>query len=127
MDQLEVERPQALSDHEFNRLVKAASSTSKHPIFVSGSILTTPITLLANARRLKAKHDIKLLIVDYIQLMDSNKSEEVREREVAALSRWLKVIAKELDLVVICLSQITDPGGQGSRHSQSKRIKSDWL
>jgi replicative DNA helicase len=118
IDHFKVERPQALSDQEFNRIVRAASETERLKIFVNDSILTTPVTLLAQARRLKAKHDIKLLIVDYLQLMDANATDETRERVVSGLSRWMKVVAKEIGVAVIVLSQITaQPGVAPGTHS----------
>jgi len=110
IDNDSVETAGKLKADEFDRLVQAAQRTKDNHIWVDDSTLTSTLDLLANARRLKQQHDLRLLIVDYIQLMDSHASEETRERVVSGIARWMKVIAKELRIVVVALSQITAPG-----------------
>jgi replicative DNA helicase len=107
-----IETPHSLAPAEMDKLVLAASRTRHPKIWVSSSIMTTPASLLSHVRRLRVQRDIRLLVVDYLQLMDASSGEETRERVVSGLARWMKVIAKELGVVVICLSQITAQEGK---------------
>jgi replicative DNA helicase len=68
----------------------------------------------AKARRLKQRHDLKLVVVDYLQLMSSPKRVENRQQEVAEMSRSLKLLAKELDVPVIAISQLNRGAEQRS-------------
>ncbi len=76
------------------------------PIFIDDTPALSILELRARSRRLKTEHDIGLIMVDYLQLMQGPPKAENREREISMISRSLKVLAKELDIPVIALSQL---------------------
>ncbi len=76
------------------------------PLFIDDTPALSILELRARARRLKSEHDIGLIMVDYLQLMQGPARAESREREISMISRSLKVLAKELDIPVIALSQL---------------------
>ncbi|MCL4540716.1 MAG: replicative DNA helicase, partial [Bacteroidetes bacterium] len=76
------------------------------PIFIDDTPALSVLELRARARRLKTEHDIGLIMVDYLQLMQGPARAESREREISMISRSLKVLAKELDIPVVALSQL---------------------
>jgi replicative DNA helicase len=97
-----------LSDQDYTRLAYAAGILNLAPIWIDDSGLLNELELRAKARRLKASNpDLGLIVVDYIQLMQSSKSVEKRYQEVSEISRGLKALAKELDLPIIALSQLS--------------------
>ena len=79
---------------------------SEAPLFIDDSPNMTMMEIRAKARRLKQRHDLKLVVIDYIQLMTSGKKVESRQLEVSEFSRQLKLLAKELEVPVIALSQL---------------------
>jgi replicative DNA helicase len=79
---------------------------SSAPLFIDDSPNLTMMEIRAKARRLKQRHDLRLLIVDYLQLMQSGKKVESRQLEVSEFSRQLKLLAKELDVPVVAVSQL---------------------
>lgn len=99
-----------LNDQQFSALTTAAGRLSEAPIFIDDSSGLGILELKAKARRMKAQHDIKLVIVDYLQLMETRtpdrRASDSREREVAELSRGLKILARELKIPVIAVSQL---------------------
>ena len=100
-----------MADYEWEQLLHKTSKLSEAPIFIDDTPGLSILELRAKARRLAQQHDIKLLIIDYLQLMsggDANKnSGGNREQEIASISRALKGIAKELNIPVIALSQLS--------------------
>ncbi len=76
-------------------------------MFIDDSPNMTMMEIRAKARRLKQRHDLKLIVIDYIQLMTSGKKVESRQVEVSEFSRQLKLLAKELDVPVVALSQLS--------------------
>jgi replicative DNA helicase len=97
-----------LQDHEFQQLHDKIRSLSEAPIFIDDTPGLSIFELRAKARRLKEQHNIELLIVDYLQLMTTgSEGRGNREQEIAAISRSLKGLAKELDIPVIALSQLS--------------------
>ncbi|QXD13776.1 replicative DNA helicase [Rhodocaloribacter litoris] len=98
-----------LSEDDWPRLARAAGRLSAAPIFIDDTPGLSILELRAKCRRLKAEHDIGLVIVDYLQLMHgTNLSRSAnREQEIAQISRSLKSLAKELDVPVIALSQLS--------------------
>lgn len=98
-----------LDDEAWPRLARAAGRLSAAPIFIDDTPGVSILELRAKCRRLKAEHDIGLVIVDYLQLMHGTPSSKGgnREQEIAQISRSLKSLAKELDVPVIALSQLS--------------------
>jgi len=98
-----------LKDEEFKRLIEAASRLFKARIFIDDTPALSVMEMRSKCRRLKNEHNIDLIIVDYLQLMrgNSNNSNTNREQEIAMISRGLKGLAKELDVPVIALSQLS--------------------
>ena len=98
-----------LADHEWEQLVHKTSRLTEAPIFLDDTPGLSILELRAKCRRLKAQHDIQMIIIDYLQLMsgDASKGGGNREQEIASISRALKGIAKELNVPVIALSQLS--------------------
>lgn len=91
---------------EWTRLEAASGTLMDHPIYIDETPGLTPLEIRARARRLKAAHDIKLVVVDYLQLM-TNPAARSREDEIGGISGALKGLAKELKVPVIALSQLS--------------------
>jgi len=99
-----------LADHEWEQLVHKTAKLTEAPIFIDDTPGLSILELRAKCRRLKAQHDVKLIIIDYLQLMSGDSSKNSvgnREQEIASISRALKGIAKELEVPVIALSQLS--------------------
>ena len=96
-----------LPEDDWKRLSIGAGRLAKANIFIDDSASLGILELRAKARRLKAEHNIGLVIVDYLQLMQGPRSAENREKEISAISRSLKALAKELDIPVVALSQLS--------------------
>ncbi len=94
-----------ITEEEWPRLTDAADRLSASKIIIDDTPGLTPLGLKAKARRLKAKHGLGLIVVDYLQLMDAPNAES-RQQEISIISRALKGIARELSLPVIALSQL---------------------
>jgi replicative DNA helicase len=99
-------RTGSLSGDDYAKLVQAAGELEKADIFIDESAGLNMFELRAKARRLKSKHDLKLVIVDYLQLMTGDGRAENRQQEVAAISRSLKQLGRELQLPIIAVSQL---------------------
>ncbi len=95
-----------MSAQNWDQVVQAASKLNEVQFFIDDSSSISPFEIRSRARRLKARHGLDLLIVDYLQLMSLKSSMESREREVSEISKLLKSMAKELELPVIALSQL---------------------
>ena len=95
-----------MSDSEWERVAARMSEVSSAPMFIDDSPNLTIMEIRAKARRLKQQHDLKLVIIDYIQLMTSGKRAESRQVEVSEFSRQIKLLAKELEVPVVALSQL---------------------
>jgi len=99
-----------LSDRDFQRLVDVAGKIAEAPIYIDDTPDLSLLELRARARRLAAQHKLGLIIVDYLQLMSGaagSSKVENRQQEIAAISRGLKSLARELDIPVIALSQLS--------------------
>jgi replicative DNA helicase len=98
-----------LADYEWEQIVHRTAQLTEAPIFIDDTPAISILELRAKARRLKAQHDIQLVIIDYMQLMtgDTSKAGGNREQEIASISRALKQLAKELSIPVIALSQLS--------------------
>ena len=95
-------------DGDFEKLGQSFGVLAEAPIFIDDSPMATPIEIRTKARRLQAEHGLGLLILDYLQLMDaSTRVREGRVQEVSEISRSLKAIARELNIPVLALSQLS--------------------
>ncbi len=103
---LHVLRSGLLSDDDWTRLARRMGEISEAPVFVDDTPNMTLMEIRAKSRRLRQRHDLRLVIVDYLQLMTSPKRVESRQQEVADLSRGLKLLAKEIECPVIAVSQL---------------------
>ncbi|MCS5489400.1 replicative DNA helicase [Algoriphagus limi] len=100
----------SLQEHEWAQLVHKTAKLSKAPLFVDDTPALSILELRAKARKLKAQHDIQMIVIDYLQLMSGDSKGGGggnREQEIASISRALKKIAKELEIPVIALSQLS--------------------
>jgi replicative DNA helicase len=129
---LHVLRSGQLSDDDWTKLARRMGEISEAPLFVDDTPNMTLMEIRAKARRLKQRHDLKLVIVDYLQLMTSPKRVESRQQEVADLSRGLKLLAKEIECPVVAVSQLnrgpeqrTDKRPQLSDLRESGSIEQD--
>ena len=95
-----------MSDDDWTRLARRMSEISEAPLYIDDSPNLTMMEIRAKARRLKQKADLRLVVVDYLQLMSSGKKVESRQIEVSEFSRHLKLLAKELEVPVIAISQL---------------------
>ncbi|MER7165631.1 replicative DNA helicase [Micromonospora sp. NPDC000207] len=103
---LHVLRSGQLSDDDWTKLARCMGEISEAPLFVDDTPSMNLMEIRSKARRLKQKHDLKMIVVDYLQLMTSPKRTESRQQEVADLSRGLKLLAKEVECPVIAVSQL---------------------
>ena len=92
---------------DWTKLSSAADILSKSKIFIDDSAGLNIMELRAKARQLKSENNIDLLIVDYIQLLNAGTRSENRQQEISYISRSLKALAKELDIPILCLSQLS--------------------
>jgi replicative DNA helicase len=96
-----------LEDTDWRKLGDALGSLSEAPLFIDDTPSISLMEIRAKCRRLKQKHGLELVIVDYLQLMSSHKRVDNRQQEVAEISRGMKMLAKELNVPVIALSQLS--------------------
>ena len=94
-----------LQDSEWGKLTMAMGTLSNAPIFIDDTPGLSILELRAKARRLKSQHDISLIVVDYLQLLESSQGES-RQQEISFISRGLKSLARELEIPVIAVSQL---------------------
>jgi len=95
-----------MSDDDWTRLARRMSEISEAPLYIDDSPNLTMMEIRAKARRLRQRSDLKLVVVDYLQLMTSGKKVESRQQEVSEFSRSLKLLAKELEVPVVAISQL---------------------
>jgi replicative DNA helicase len=95
-----------LSDLDMSRLISQAGLIAEAPLYIDETGGLAPLELRARARRMKARHDIQLIVVDYLQLMQVPGSKENRTNEISEISRSMKGLAKELSVPIIALSQL---------------------
>jgi replicative DNA helicase len=99
-------RAGSLTDEEWARMARRMGEISEAPMFIDDSPNLSLMEIRAKARRLKQRHNLKLIVIDYLQLMTSGKRVENRQQEVSEFSRQLKLLAKELNVPVIAISQL---------------------
>jgi len=103
---MQVMRTGQMSDDDWARLARRMSEVADAPLFIDDSPNMSLMEIRAKCRRLKQRHDLKLVIIDYLQLMSSPRRVENRQQEVSEMSRSLKLLAKELEVPVVALSQL---------------------
>ncbi len=95
-----------LNEEEWSRMARRMGEISQAPMFIDDSPNLSLMEIRAKSRRLKQRHNLKLIVIDYLQLMTSGKRVENRQQEVAEFSRQLKILAKELNVPVVAISQL---------------------
>ena len=110
-------RKGTIKDEQWSKIATTMGRMNDAPLFIDDSPNMSLMEIRAKCRRLKQQHDLKLVILDYLQLMSSGKKVESRQQEVSEFSRALKLLAKELQVPVIALSQLN----RGSEQRQDKR------
>ncbi|GAF99680.1 unnamed protein product, partial [marine sediment metagenome] len=96
-----------LSTEHYEKLKMACGQLYEAPIYIDDTASLTPLELRAKARRLKSRRDIRCIIVDYLQLMHLGTGRiESRQQEITAISRYIKSLARELNIPVVVLSQL---------------------
>lgn len=95
-----------LRDDDWTKIARATGRLSEAPLFIDDSPNMSLMEIRAKCRRLKQRNNLKLVVIDYLQLMSSGKRVESRQQEVSEFSRALKLLAKEIEVPVIALSQL---------------------
>jgi replicative DNA helicase len=96
-----------LQEKDWTRLAKAYAELSASKVFIDDAATITPLEIRAKCRRLKAEHGLSLIIIDYLQLVSGGGRVENRQQEISQISRSLKGLAKELEIPVVALSQLS--------------------
>ena len=111
-----------ITDDEWSRLVETADKLNRAPIYIDDTAGITVMELRSKARRLKAEHGLDLIVIDYLQLMQgrSSKGNDSRQQEISEISRSLKALARELNVPLVALSQL-------SRSVESRQEKRPML
>lgn len=113
-----------LSEADWSKIASAMGILSEGQIYIDDRPTLTSLELRARARRLKSKYDIKMVVVDYIQLMSGSGRSENRTQEVSEISRSLKALARELEIPVLALSQLNRaPEQSGHRRPQLSDLR----
>ena len=114
-------RKNMLSREEWQRIVAACDSLASTPIYIDDTPGLTLLQMRSKARRMKEKFGIQAIVIDYLQLMSSGTRVESRQVEVSEISRGVKAMARELDVPVVCLSQLNRQaeGREGHRPRMS--------
>ncbi len=99
-------RKGTMREEDWTRLARTMGEVNNAPFFIDDSPNMTLMEIRAKCRRLKQRHGLKLVVIDYLQLMTSGKKVESRQQEVSEFSRALKLLAKELEVPVIAISQL---------------------
>lgn len=125
-------RKGTMRDDDWQKLASTMGRMSEAPLFIDDSPNMSLMEIRAKCRRLKQRHNLKLVVIDYLQLMSSGKRVESRQQEVSEFSRALKLLAKELEVPVIAISQLnrgaeqrTDKRPQMSDLRESGSIEQD--
>jgi replicative DNA helicase len=106
-----------LTDDDWTRLARRMGELASAPLYIDDSPNITMMEIRAKARRLKQRHDLKLIVLDYLQLMSSPRKVESRQQEVSEISRQCKLLAKELEVPIVAISQLN----RSSEQRQDKR------
>lgn len=113
-----------LSDEDYKKLTDAMGDLAEAPIFIDDTPGATILEMRTKARKLKIERDVKLIIVDYLQLADAGRRFDSRVTEVSMISQGLKNLARELKVPVIALSQLSRAVEQrGSKKPQLSDLR----
>ena len=113
-----------MNDDDWAKLARKMGEVSSAPMFIDDSPNMTMMEIRAKARRLKQRHDLKLMVIDYMQLMSSGKKVESRQLEVSEFSRNIKLLAKELECPIIALSQLNrGPEQRGDKRTMMSDLR----
>jgi len=104
------------SQTDWPKLMEAAQKLSESPVYIDDTPSILVLELRAKARRLKAKHDIQMMVVDYLQLMKGPANVESRQQEISSISRSIKALARELGIPIIGISQLSRAVEQRADH-----------
>lgn len=107
VDSWKMKTGNGLTEHDMELLTEASSRLSTAPIFIDDQAGNTILKMRSTARRLKSEHGLGLIIVDYLQLMSTTKNYDSMVNQITEISRSLKMLARELDVPVIALSQLS--------------------
>ncbi len=105
-----------LEDEDWISLTNASGVLSEAKIILDDSAGFSPIELRARCRKLKMEYDISLIVIDYLQLMDASKTNSSRQADISEISRSLKVLAREIEVPIIALSQLSRAPEQRPDH-----------
>jgi replicative DNA helicase len=111
-----------MEDSDWTRLTRSLGKLAEAPLFIDDSAAITMMEIRAKCRRLKQRHGLGLVVVDYLQLMQSSRRVENRQQEVSEISRSLKLLAKELAIPVVAIAQLSR---QTEARSDKKPMLSD--
>ncbi|HYJ69396.1 MAG TPA: replicative DNA helicase [Nocardioidaceae bacterium] len=106
-----------MTDDDWSRLARKMGEVSSAPLYIDDSPNLTMMEIRAKARRLKQRHDLRLIVVDYLQLLTSGKRVESRQVEVSEFSRQMKLLAKELEVPIVAIAQLN----RGAEQRTDKR------
>ncbi|WP_196450684.1 replicative DNA helicase [Planomonospora sp. ID82291] len=99
-------RSGSMTDEDWARLARRMGEVAEAPLYIDDSPNMSMMEIRAKCRRLKQRHDLRFVVIDYLQLMSSPKKTESRQNEVSEISRAIKLLAKELEVPVIAISQL---------------------
>ena len=108
-----------MSESDWQKLAVQMGRLADAPMFIDDSPNLSMMEIRAKCRRLKQQHDLKLVVIDYLQLMSSGRKVESRQQEVSEFSRSMKLLAKELEVPVVAISQL-------NRGPEQRRTRSRW-
>jgi len=103
-----------ITTDERRKLVQTAAEISQSPLYIDDSPSRTMTEISANARRLKRRENLSLIVIDYLQLIDPDNARDPRQEQVAKIARRLKGLARELEVPVLCLAQLNRQVEAGS-------------
>ncbi|MCH8922024.1 MAG: replicative DNA helicase [Planctomycetes bacterium] len=113
-------RNDTLGQDDLQKLLKTAGVVSQAPLFVDDTPSRTMTEIAANARRLKRREGLRLIVIDYLQLIEPDNARDPRQEQVAKIARRLKFLARELKVPVLCLAQLNRQAESGKEGNYPK-------
>ena len=96
-----------ISEEQFDKFIETSKNISELPLYIDETPAISVAALSTRARRIKRKHGLELIVIDYIQLMRANYARDGRVQEISEIAQGLKALAKELSVPVLALSQLS--------------------